>query len=53
MLRYIKVNGDWVDTLREQVENHKTYIIIDEYVYVIYDDGTEDCVGRFEGETDE
>lgn len=52
MLRYIKVNDNWIDTLKEQLENNKTYMLIDKYVYVIYEDGTEDCEGELEDERD-
>ena len=52
MLRYIKVNDNGIDTLKEHLENGKTYILIDAYVYVIYRDGSEDCEGELEDECD-
>ena len=52
MLRYIKVNDNWIDTLKEQLENNKTYMLIDNYVYVVYEDGSEDCEGELEDECD-
>lgn len=53
MLRYIKVNDMWIDTLREQLEKHTTYIIIDSYVYMIDEEGNEDCIGEIQEESDE
>lgn len=52
MLRYIKVNGNWIDTLLEQLEKHHMYIIIDEYVSVIDEEGNEDLIGKLEEESD-
>jgi len=52
MLRYIKVNDSWIDTLREQLEKDISYIVIDNYVYMIDKDGNEDCIGEFQGEED-
>lgn len=52
MLRYIKVNGSWIDTLLEQLEKHRMYIIIDEYVSIIDEEGNEDLIGKLEEESD-
>ena len=53
MKRYIKVNGNWIDTLTEQREKHHTYIVIDEYVSLIDEEGNEDVIGQLEDETDD
>ena len=53
MKRYIKVNGNWIDTLTEQREKHRTYIVIDEYVSLIDEEGNEDLIGQLEDETDD
>ncbi len=53
MKRYIKVNGNWIDTLTEQLEKHHTYIVIDEYVSLIDEEGNEDLIGQLEDETDD
>ena len=52
MLRYIKVNDAWLDTLRELRDNHIVYLVIDGYVTAIYEDGTEDVIGVYQGESD-
>lgn len=53
MKRYIKVNGNWIDTLTEQREKRRTYIVIDEYVSLIDEEGNEDLIGQLEDETDD
>lgn len=53
MKRYIKVNGNWIDTLTEQREKHLTYIVIDGYVSLIDEEGNEDLIGQLEDETDD
>ena len=53
MKRYIKVNGNWIDALTEQLEKHHTYIVIDEYVSLIDEEGNEDLIGQLEDETDD
>lgn len=53
MLRFIKVNGNWIDTLVEQREKHHTYIVIDEYVLLIDEEGNEDLIGQLEDESDD
>ena len=53
MKRYIKVNGNWIDTLTEQREKYRTYIVIDEYVSLIDEEGNEDLIGQLEDETED
>ena len=51
MLRYVKVNNDWVDTLKAQQEG-KTYMVIDGFVIVIDKYGNEIYLGNLQGERD-
>lgn len=50
MLRYIKVNDKWIDTL-EALKSGKTYAVIDGNVIVIHTDRDE-YVGRLQEERD-
>lgn len=50
MLRYIKVNGQWIDTL-EALKTGITYLVIDGDVIIIYTDRDE-YVGKLQGERD-
>lgn len=53
MLRYVKVNGEWIDSLSELKHNHLTYIVIDGKVHCIYDDNGESVIGLLEDESDD
>lgn len=53
MLRYVKVNNTWIDTLAEQRDNHITYMIIDSLVISIDALGNETVVGKPQEESDE
>ena len=53
MLRYIRCNNKWIDTLAELRDNHDTYIIIDGLVIRIDISGIETVLGKLEGESDE
>lgn len=50
MLRYIKVNGQWIDTL-EALKTGKAYTVIDGNVIVIHTDHDE-YVGKLQEERD-
>lgn len=50
MLRYIKTNGQWIDTL-EALKQGKAYSVIDGNVIVIHTDRDE-YVGKLEEERD-
>ena len=52
MLRHIRVNNQWIDTLKELKENHKTYIVIDGSVICIHSDNTESYIGTLQEERD-
>ena len=53
MLRYIRCNNKWIDTLAEQRDAGITYIVIDGMVIAIDAVGNEDYIGKLEGESDE
>lgn len=50
MLRHIKVNNTWIDTL-EALKQGKTYAVIDNNVIVIHTDHDE-YIGRLQEEKD-
>lgn len=52
MLRYIKVNNQWIDTLEALKTERLVYMVIDGSVITIADDGTELYVGKLQGERD-
>ena len=52
MKRYIKVNGQWIDTMEEQKQGN-TYLIIDNMVTRIDRAGNETIIGAFISESDE
>lgn len=53
MLRYIKVNNEWIDTLMNQKEWGRYYFIIDGIVWYYSDEfGVEYKVGRVQAESD-
>lgn len=52
MLRYIKVNNQWIDTLEALKTERLVYMVIDSNVITIADDGTELYVGKLQGERD-
>lgn len=52
MKRYIKVNGQWVDTLEQQKAGYY-YFVIDNIVYYLSDETMTDVkIGDLQGETD-
>ncbi len=51
MLRYIRVNDNWVDTLEAQTRG-VTYMVIDGDVITIDIYGNEFYIGRLQGERD-
>ena len=52
MKRYIKVKGQWIDTL-EQCKGGFYYYIVDGYVYYLYDETMIEIeIGILEDETD-
>ena len=54
MLRYIKVNGEWIDTLIEQKEYGRYYMIVDSTVWYYSDEyGVDYQVGKLEDEKDD
>lgn len=52
MLRYIKVNNQWIDTLEALKTERLVYMVIDGSVITIADDGTESYIGKLQGERD-
>ena len=53
MKRYIKVNGQWIDTLIEQKEYGRYYFIVDNKVSYLWDGTmTEFETGTLEDESD-
>ncbi len=50
MLRYIKVNDIWVDTLAAQRDLHLVYMIIEGKVITIDDDCNETYIGEIQDE---
>jgi len=52
MLRYIKVNDQWLDTLIEQKEKHRVFMVIDNKVYCLNEDNSECEIGCLEDEKD-
>ena len=50
MLRYIKTNDIWIDTLSAQRDFGITYIVIDGKVISISKDNEETVVGEFQDE---
>lgn len=53
MLRYIKVNNQWIDTLMDLANWGRAYYIIDGIVYYYWDeDGKEYKVGELQEERD-
>lgn len=53
MLRYIRCNNKWIDTLAEQRDAGITYIVIDCMIIAIDAVGNEDCIGKLEEELNE
>ena len=53
MMRYIKVNNRWIDTLSEQRDFHVIYMVIDNKVHAIIDNGDETITGLLQDESDE
>ena len=53
MLRYIRCNNKWIDTLTEQRDSGITYIVIDGMVIAIDAVGNETALGVLQGEKDE
>ena len=51
MLRYIRVNNEWVDTLEAQKQG-QTYMVIDGEVLVVDKYNQETYVGKLQGEKD-
>lgn len=51
MLRYIKVNNQWIDTLEAQKAGI-TYMVIDGNVTTMDNYGVETYLGRLQGERD-
>lgn len=51
MLRYIRVNNEWIDTLEFQKQGI-TYMVIDGSVIKMDNQGNEEYVGRLQGERD-
>lgn len=49
MLRYIKVNNKWIDTLVEQRDNHITYLVIEGKVINV---DTDEILGKLQEEKD-
>lgn len=53
MKRYIKCNGNWIDTLIEQRDYGRYYYVIDNIVKYFSDDiSTDYTEGEFEDESD-
>ena len=52
MLRYIKVNNKWIDTLKAQKEG-LTYLYIEGAIIVVDEDGIETEIGQLQGESDD
>ena len=51
MLRYIRVNNNWVDTLEAQKQGI-TYMVIDGSVITMDSQGNETYLGHLQGERD-
>lgn len=52
MLRYIKVNDQWIDTLEALKTERLVYMVIDSNVITIDDKNNEVYIGRLQGERD-
>lgn len=52
MLRYIKADGTWIDTLMELKLHKKVYMVIDNRVICINLDGSEVDLGKLQEEKD-
>ena len=51
MLRYIRANGQWIDTLEAQKQG-VTYMVIDGNVITMDKQGNETYIGKLQGERD-
>ena len=52
MLRYIRCNNKWIDTLAEQKDSGIIYIVVNGMVITIDSVGNEDYIGKLQGESD-
>lgn len=53
MLRYIKVRGQWIDTLQKQKEGYYYYMIKDNVLFYSEETDLDYVAGKLEDEKDE